>query len=106
PWTIVTGSMAYNEMTVALLVLAGFALATDGSMRRDFAWAAILGLALGAACGAKLTAVASAVPVGAIALMRVEPRRWPILGAMIAAAGFASLLPWLIRNGVATGWDN
>lgn len=106
PWVIVVGSLAYNEMAVALLLAGGLSLALDDSagqapVRRGIA----IGLLAGAACSAKLTAIGfAALPLGLLLLLHTRPARriLPVsLGA--AAAAIAILLPWLISNGIETG---
>jgi hypothetical protein len=69
PWVTVTGSMAYNEMGVLAFGAVALMIAFDdvGSTRRG---AAAVGLLVGAATLAKLTAgVMIAVPVGLVLLL-------------------------------------
>jgi len=106
PWVIVAGSLAYNEMAVALLLAGGLFLAADetagdSAMRRGVA----IGLLAGAACGAKLTAIGfAALPLGVLLLLRLRPARRVIPAALAAsAAAFIMLLPYLISNWIETG---
>lgn len=103
PWTIVTGSLAYNEMAVVLLG-AGAGLAAITTNLRPGVRGALTGLLVGVACGAKPTALfLVGAPVG-ILLVGVSPRRqWGALVAVGAAAGLIAIAPWLIRNALACG---
>ena len=102
PWVIVTGSLAYNEMVVTLLLATGLLIAGDGQLKTTTAVA--LGIVAAAACGAKLTAVGFAAAPLAVLLFAGSPAtRWPRLGAAAAGSALVCLLPWLIRNGVVAG---
>ena len=114
PWTLITGSLAYNEMFVigfgacALLVLLG---SPDHHIRA----AAAAGFLVGAATLAKLTGSAMiALPIGLIILLRLNrqqqngsarPSLRSVLVAAAAAAivGAATLVPWMGRNALDTG---
>ena len=89
PWTVVVGSLGYNEMVVALLLATGVLIihqAPPDTPRR----AAALGVLAAAACGAKLTALGFvAAPLGLLILAAVPPKRWP---ACAGAAGAAALI--------------
>lgn len=98
PWTIVTGSLAYNEMAM-LAFGAGAILCAmrDGlpASRR----AALSAFLTGMACCCKPTAIFMVAPVvGLVLLVRVAPKSWPRALLVSAAAGLATLSPWLIRN--------
>lgn len=102
PWTIVVGSLAYNDGAIALFLAVGtlVALRSGGALWQR---GATLGLLLGAACGAKLTASGFVVlPLVAVA---VSLRRGKAIPTLLIAAGAATLTlsPWLLRNGLATG---
>jgi len=113
PWTIITGSLAYNEMFV--MAFGGCALLivltpTDHQLRA----AAAIGLLAGSATLAKLTGGAMvAVPIGLIILLRLgvkraDPTRPSVRSAVLTAAvaavvGGAVLLPWMSRNALDTG---
>ncbi|MHC4218136.1 MAG: hypothetical protein ACYSU7_06725 [Planctomycetota bacterium] len=113
PWTIVAGSLGYNEMAVAFLLATGLLVLEQGppdTARRG----AALGLLAAAACGAKLTAVGFvAVPLALLLLAAVPPKRWLAPVAAAGAAAVFCLLPFLLRNWIhagnpvfpfATGW--
>ena len=103
PWVVVTGSSAYNEGFVLLLLAVAIGVAMDptrGPARRGL----ICGVLIGAACGAKPTAFFMAgLPVGVLLVWHAPVRRW---GAMLAggcAAGVVMLAPWLVRNALEGG---
>jgi 4-amino-4-deoxy-L-arabinose transferase-like glycosyltransferase len=106
PWTIVVGSLAYNEMTVALLLAGALLVLFDetsskAATRRGLA----IGCLVGAACGAKLTSVGFvALPVG-ILLLTTTPSPRALLPSAMAATigGVLALAPALIGNAAATG---
>ncbi len=103
PWTVVVGSLAYNEMAVALLLATGLLLVSHESINTPRG-AAALGVLAAAACGAKLTGIGfAAAPLGVLLLASTPPRRWPLLAAVASGAGLACLLPWLVRNLVYCG---
>lgn len=103
PWTVVTGSLAYNEH--AMLALG--AAATVAAMQPGVsAWrrGALAGLLVGAACGAKPTALLfMGVPTGIVLLGFAPVRRWGALVGAGTVAGAAALSPWLVRNAMAGG---
>lgn len=103
PWTVVVGSLAYNDGAVALLLAGCFLLVRP--LRGDGSWRtpAALGLLAGAACGAKLSAVGLvALPAAVIAIACPPRRRFASLAVFMLAAAIP-LVPWLVRNGLATG---
>lgn len=103
PWTLVTGSLAYNEMGVVLLG-AGALIAV---MEHDLAprrRAALVGLLVGGACCIKPTAILLLAPGIGIVWLSLSPKRFWISGTLIiAGAGLLSLLPWLARNAISSG---
>ncbi len=102
PWVVVTGSLAYNEMVVTMLLATGLLIAADEPVKTPSAVA--LGIVTATACGAKLTAVGfAAVPLAVLLFAGSPPARWPRLGAAAAGSALVCLLPWLIRNGVDAG---
>ncbi len=102
PWVIVTGSLAYNEMVVTLLLATGLLIVGDEQFETPTAVA--LGIVAATACGAKLTAVGFAAAPLAVLLFAGSPAaRWPRLGAAAAGSALVCLAPWLIRNGVEAG---
>ena len=103
PWMLVTGSLAYNEPAVVMLGAGAMlvALAQPLPPARRWMLAAFL---VGCACGAKPTALFLVAPVvGALLLVTTPARAWLRCLALASAVGLASLLPWLVRNGIATG---
>ena len=87
PWTIVTGSLAYNEMAMVSL-LAGAMLASWDPSLTTTRRGVVVGLLLGAAASVKPTAFVLGFPAVALMLATsVRPRQWPLLGAAAAAAG-------------------
>ncbi len=100
PWIVVVGSLAYNDNIVPLFLAAGLLL----TWRRPARGLAVaLGLLLGAACGAKLTAVGFvALPLALGVALRARWRAVPVF-AVTAVVAAVVLLPWLVRNGIATG---
>lgn len=103
PWTIVTGSLAYNEMAMIVLGAAALGVALEDGVslaRRGLA----AGLLVGAACGCKPTALLLiGPPVGIALLAMARPRDWAVLAGAGAAAGLVMLAPWLIRNAAYGG---
>ncbi|MEM8783573.1 MAG: hypothetical protein AAGE65_12055, partial [Planctomycetota bacterium] len=101
PWVLVTGSMAYNEMVVVALAAAAAWLALEPPpCLKSWRLGMAVGLAVGAATLAKLTAgFMVAVPIG---LMLLITRRWSA-AAVAGAAGTLVLTPYLIRNAAWTG---
>ncbi len=102
PWVIVVGSLAYNEMVVALLLATGLLIIADESI--DTPAAVAVGIVAAAACGAKLTAAGFVAAPLAVLLFAASPKaRWPRVGAAAAGSALVCLLPWLVRNGVYAG---
>jgi len=75
PWTIVTGSLAYNDLAVVALLSAGMLAALDEGLTPARARRA-RGVSVGAACGCKPTALLFAAPVGIALLATIPPRIW------------------------------
>lgn len=103
PWVIVTASLAYNEMAVLL----GLACALRVALRTEPGpvWrGALAAVLVGAACGAKPTAIVTvALPVGLVLAMRVPVRWWILLALSGTATGALMLGPWLVRNVIEAG---
>lgn len=111
PWAVVTGSLAYNEAGVNVMLAAALLVCAQPGltpMRRG----ALVGLLIGVACGFKPTALFFAGIPGGIALLAVVWRssgggvRPKAVGAAVgagAAAGLLALAPWLIRNALHGG---
>jgi hypothetical protein len=112
PWVVVVGSLAYNEMAVALLLSAVMAVTIAENPAGPSAQPAPNAIRLGActgvlsgcACGAKLTAAGFvALPAILLLLARLPRRRWAAASAAAALAGAASLAPYLARNAIDAG---
>jgi hypothetical protein len=103
PWVVVTGSLAYNEMAVALMLAAGMLAALEqdvSSAKRGL----LIGALAATACGAKLTSAGFvALPLGVVLLLTIQRRRWLSAIGSGVAAGLIVLSPWLIRNVTACG---
>ncbi len=119
PWTIVTGSLAYNEGgmllfgTLALgVALGGDSVVTSAGIDPAAALpnaartrGILIGLLLGLAVGCKLTAgVCFALPVAAILLFR-SLRNTDNLKTLAISILLATLLyvPWALRAAIASG---
>lgn len=116
PWTIVTGTLAYNEQAMIALGAAGLLIVVAHEGRRVAVDAALIGLLLGVAILVKPTALGMfAAPVALLFVARVHRAgaSWIALGVMTGAAALV-LGGWLLR-GVAwagimppwiTGWSD
>jgi hypothetical protein len=103
PWVLVVGSMAYNEMT-AVLLLAGATLALSDTNLSPRARCLLPAFLLGAACGAKLTAVfLGAAPLALVACFLLPWRSMLRLALPSAGLFLTPLLPWVARNLVDAG---
>ncbi len=102
-WTIVTATLAYNEMAVTLFTATALALTVDARIPHRWRWIGA-GVLMGAAASAKPTAMFLAAPtVGLILLAGTPAKQWLRLGMFGALAGLAVLAPWLLRNWIASG---
>jgi hypothetical protein len=103
PWTVVVGSLAYNEMGLMLLFAGAMLAAIDHTMSPAWRWG-LAGWLVGVACGCKATALLFAgVPVGLV-LMASTPRTSVPKGLLIGIiAGVMALAPWLVRNAQVSG---
>jgi len=103
PWSIVVGSLAYNEMAV-LACFAGALIAAFDDRLSAARRGAVAAFLVGAACGAKPTAITFAgVPV-AIALAGSLPARdWWRAAVPGVLVGLVMVAPWLVRNWLACG---
>lgn len=103
PWTLVTGSLAYNEMGVVLLGAGALVAACEASVaaaRR----AVLVGVLAGGACCLKPTAILLLAPGAGLVWLMVSPRKEWLRGVpFMAGAGLLVLSPWLIRNAEAGG---
>jgi len=103
PWLIVVGSLAYNEMGMVFLGVGALAIAIE-HRARPMSRSCIAALIVGGACSVKLTALFFIAPSIAVILLSTIPRRnWfkPIFFGV--CVGTLTLLPWMIRNEIATG---
>ncbi len=98
PWTIVTGSLAYNEMGVVALGAAAMLVAISrplSALRRGV----LTGFLVGVACSCKPTAIFMVAPVVGICLVaRTNFRHWLVAFGACGVAGVLTLTPWLVRN--------
>lgn len=103
PWTIVTGSLAYNEMAVTLMLVTGLIVLESKRLAAHHE-AALLGICIGAACGAKLTAGGFvALPLLILFLWKHHAKHWPTLGSLIVLLGALMLGPYFVSNAMDTG---
>jgi hypothetical protein len=97
PWTVITGSLAYDEWGMMLFGALALGIAFSGSGLR---WGVLIGILLGLAVGCKLTAgIAFAVPVAGVLLLRGQ---WKGVG-MAAGVALLLYLPWAVRAAVESG---
>jgi hypothetical protein len=104
PWTLVTGSLSYNEQGVAFFAacVALVLLSDLSAVRRTV----LVAICVGIAASIKPTAMLFVgVPAGIVLLVQV--RREGAAGAAKAVAmgclvGLLTLAPWMVRNYVAT----
>ncbi len=103
PWSIVVGSLAYNEMAV-LALLAGALLVSFDTGVTPVRRSVLAALLVGTACGAKPTALTFAgIPVAIVLLGNLPARVWLRVVVIGAAVGVLTLLPWMVRNWAACG---
>ena len=107
PWVLVTGSLAYNEMPVLLMLATGLFLLA-GPVRELDAWklGAVIGLFTAVAVGAKLTAIGFvAAPLGVLLLWQLPRTRTAWFRAVLSGSivGVIVLGPWLIDNAQQAG---
>ena len=111
PWTLVTGSLAYNEAATAFLIAAAWVLLWEGGQTKRMIAAA--GIVAGAAAGTKLTAagfgVAPMLAVWALFRDREEGatarsgRALAVLALVFVLAASAIHAPYVARNAAWTG---
>lgn len=103
PWSVVVGSMAYNEMVLVTLGAGAVLVSLDGgssALKR----AIVAGALVGVAAGAKPTGVFLLGPVAGLALLAYAPKRkWVPMVLVGSVAGVAVMAPWLVRNFLAGG---
>ncbi len=103
PWSVVTGSMAYNEMAMLALLLSAVHF---GAARELTAWkrGLLAGVLVGVACGCKPTALLLGAPAVGLLMLATMPRSAWLAGVGAGAvAGVVMLAPWLARNTMAGG---
>ena len=104
PWTVVVGSLAYDEMITALLLAAGLLVLDMPS--RGLRTGVAIGLLAGVAVGAKLTAAGFVLaPLLVLLVGSGENHGMARVRVAVVAAATAgsTLLPWLIGNFVDSG---
>lgn len=103
PWVVVVGSMAYNELAVCAMFAGAMLVALDRGLSQT-SRALLVGWLVGVACGIKPTAILFAAPPLGLALLWVAPvRSWIRVGVLGCLLGLAALLPWMVRNWLASG---
>jgi hypothetical protein len=103
PWVVVVGSMAYNELALCALFAGAMLVAFDRGTATT-ARALLVGWLIGVACGVKPTALVLAAPAAGLALLWFSPARdWLRITAFACVTGLLALLPWMIRNWLASG---
>lgn len=113
PWSLIVGSLAYNESTMLAMVAAAMIVLFEDRSER---WRSnvLAGALLGAACMAKLSAaVLVGLPLVVVILLRLNhmlrwrpPPPWALglrATAIVAGAAFVTMTPWMIRNAAWTG---
>lgn len=108
PWVIVTGSLAYDEAAVILLTAAATTWLIDVADRPGITASASTGIAVGLLLGTAVLVKASSgilvvLPLAVFAAILIPPRRWMLIALATGFVGFASCLPWLVRNLAWTG---
>lgn len=126
PWTVVIGSLAYNEMPMLAFFAASVACALYSGeskqsyvpgdeplpphpLRSPILRSMVCAVLLGGAIGCKPTGlIFCAVPIAILLFgtFRREGHRWPTIAAaasVAAVTGLAMLTPWLARNYWASG---
>jgi len=103
PWSIIVGTLAYNEWPMLLLGAASLIAARDRAVS-CICRAVLVAFLVGSACSVKPTALQFFAPAAALFAATTLPlRQWPRFAAVGFAVGLATLSPWLIRNHLATG---
>lgn len=103
PWTVVTATLAYNEMPV-IAMGAGAMSAAFARKARPAVKGALCGFIVAGCCGAKMTSILLVAPAVGIAILATTDRRaWLPAIVACALAGAIGVAPWLIRNAIASG---
>ena len=102
PWSVVVGSLAYNETAVMMCLAAAMLAAVEPGLSVR-ARGVFCGVLVGVACGSKPTAMFLAAPVVALLLAVSVPRRqWLMLAFWGVIAGIFAFVPPLVRNAIAS----
>jgi hypothetical protein len=100
PWTVLLGSVAYNE--AGIMLYAALAIGWTLGPGNARSWV-LAGLLAGLGAGCKYTALPMLLVLWPLARLVARPRpRLAHLGLYVAA-GCLAVSPWLIRNAVWTG---
>lgn len=103
PWVVVTGTLAYDEMAMTLMLATGMLVITSERIDPSHE-AALLGIIIGAACGAKLTGGGFvALPLLILLLWKHPVRLWPVMAGLFVGFGVIVLAPYLLTNAMDTG---
>lgn len=103
PWSVVVGSLSYNENAMLALLAAAIIPALDARLAPSRR-AVLTAVLVGVACGIKPTAMLFGAPVIAIALCATLPvKRWLVVAGLGAAVGLVTLSPWMTRNALHGG---
>lgn len=103
PWSVVCGSLAYNEMPLAAMFAGALLVAIDMQLTPGRRWL-LAGLLVGLACGFKPTAAFLVAPtIGFLLLAAEPPRTLPKLIALGILGGVIAFGPPLVRNALASG---
>lgn len=98
PWSIVVGSLAYNECAMVLFGVASWIVAMQQSVRPR-SKAIALALLLGAGFGCKPTAAFMLAPITIVlAFAHTPAKHWIACAATAVILGSATLSPWILRN--------
>lgn len=103
PWTLVVGSLSYNELGVTALGAGALLVASDRGLG---AWTrgAACGVIVGVAAGVKPTAAFMlGGPTAVLLALTARAREWVPLVISGAAATSLAVLPWTLRNLLACG---
>ena len=96
PWTLVVGSLAYNDGAVLLYAVLAISLACVATRWPEWL---VLGVLVGLAVGTKMTAgVMVALPIAAILLARRNFRQL----AIVTVTALLIYSPWMVRSMAAT----
>ncbi|MCA9279666.1 MAG: hypothetical protein H6815_10065 [Phycisphaeraceae bacterium] len=98
PWSIVIGSLAYNECGMMLFGVASWVIAMQRGTQSS-AKAVCIAILLGASFGCKPTAAFMFAPVTIAIALATSPRKhWIASGAIVVLLGVVTPTPWIVRN--------